>query len=28
MDEDTPDDGGNERADGEPSEDVALDPWG
>ena len=29
MDEDTPrTDGGTERADGEPSEDVALDPWG
>jgi len=28
MDEDTPVDGGKERADGEPSEDVALDPWG
>ncbi|MFD1571461.1 tryptophan--tRNA ligase [Halorubrum laminariae] len=28
MDEDTLGDGGTERADGEPSEDVALDPWG
>ena len=29
MDEDTPrTDGGTERADGEPREDVALDPWG
>ncbi|WP_049982513.1 tryptophan--tRNA ligase [Halorubrum sp. BV1] len=28
MDEDTPGDGGTERADAEPSEDVALDPWG
>jgi len=29
MDEDTPrTDGGTERADGEPTEDVALDPWG
>ncbi|MFC5133837.1 MULTISPECIES: tryptophan--tRNA ligase [Haloferacaceae] len=29
MDEDTPrTDGGTERVDGEPSEDVALDPWG
>ena len=28
MNEDTLGDGGTERADGEPSKDVALDPWG